>query len=130
MSFDRQRAIEVSAESTLSARRPALARAWLVRVINSCSSAALNELALQASTWPGFASRPTLVNANEIETIIDQRRSRAAIRLRRSEPDGAMRSRAGPPARRLIDGRGNARRTVMWWRSPRLRAGPPTQTSP
>ena len=77
MSFERQRAIEVSVESTLRARKPALARAWLVRVTSSCSSAALNELPSQARTGAGWASSPAAVSTSATEVSIDQRRSLA-----------------------------------------------------
>src|SRR5688500_8870462 len=63
MSLLRPRAIDVSAESTLSAARPALARERLVREISSCSDAELNVPASQPSAATGIASTPTVVRA-------------------------------------------------------------------
>src|SRR5918912_240363 len=80
MSFDRQRAIEVRAESILSARRPAFARDWLVSATNCCSDAELNEPASQANVEAGAASRPRALSAKAMATPIGARRDRPGAR--------------------------------------------------
>src|SRR4249919_2866725 len=55
MSLLRHRAIEASAESQRSVRRPALARDRLVSVRSCCSDAELNELSLQPNVVAGSA---------------------------------------------------------------------------
>src|SRR5690349_23553112 len=59
MSLLRQRATEVSRESTLSERRPALARARLVRVTRADSDDELKEPASQPNADVGWASATT-----------------------------------------------------------------------
>ena len=68
MSLLRQRATEVSVESTLSALRPAAARLWLVRAISCFSEAEEAEPALQASVADGVARLKTAVAMNAMAT--------------------------------------------------------------
>src|SRR6266545_4010140 len=65
MSLLRQRAIEVSAESTFSDRRPAFALDWFVRAMSCCSEAELNVPELQARVEAGATRIPIEVRANE-----------------------------------------------------------------
>src|SRR5438034_4088222 len=73
MSLLRQRAIDVSAESTFSAGRPLLARAWFVSVMSSDSSAGLNVFADQPKTCPGVANTPSVLSANAAATSAPER---------------------------------------------------------
>src|SRR5689334_9300180 len=86
MSLLRQRAIEVSVESTLRERRPADARAWFVRLTSCDSEAELKLLASHASVVAGTARMPTDVAANATTSIAAKRRgARSAVRDSRSE---------------------------------------------
>src|SRR5207247_8132411 len=80
MSFDRQRAIEMRAESTRSARRPAFARDWLVSATSCCSEAELNEPAFQPNVGVGATRSPTELTAKAIATPIGARRDRPGAR--------------------------------------------------
>src|SRR2546426_2545133 len=73
MSLLRQRAMEVSAESTLRAGSPRLVRAWLVRATSCDSAAELKELASQPSARPGAAKRPRALSTNAMATRPIQR---------------------------------------------------------
>src|ERR1700704_2877793 len=73
MSLLRQRAIETSAPSTLSAGSPALARDWLVSATSCDSSAPLKEFALHPKAGAGAARRPTDVSAKAATTMTLQR---------------------------------------------------------
>src|SRR5215210_4823998 len=80
MSFERYRAIEVRAESTLSARRPAFARDWFVSATSCCSEAELNAPASQAKVAAGAASSPIELAAKAIATAIGARRDQPGAR--------------------------------------------------
>src|SRR6188474_407179 len=81
MSLLRQRAIDVSVESTLSARSPAEARDLLVRLTSCFSDDELYEPASHARTGRGTASRPIEVIAKAIASRIARRaRTPAACR--------------------------------------------------
>src|SRR5215213_3396197 len=82
MSLLRQRAIEVSLESTFSARRPAAARAWFVRLTSFDSEAELNEFAAQPSAVGGTARTPTEVRTNATNVRTAKRRGSANRRAR------------------------------------------------
>src|SRR5580765_2883994 len=73
MSLLRQRATEVRVESIFRARRPAAARAWLVRLTSWRSDVELKLLASQAYVGPALASSP-------IPEIPNARASPRAIR--------------------------------------------------
>src|SRR3990172_2335132 len=80
MSFDRQRAMSLSAASMFRAGRPAAARAWLVRVARSCSSADEKALGSQAKAALGV----TIVRARAATMA-------SPARDRRGRPAGAWR---------------------------------------
>src|SRR6476660_1354848 len=73
MSLLRERAIDVSRESTLSARRPAEARAWLVNRTRSASDDESKLLTDQANVVRGAASSPTDVRMKAIAIIATKR---------------------------------------------------------
>src|SRR2546423_107442 len=80
MSFDRQRAIEVRAESTRTAGRPAFALAWFVSSTSCCSEAALNDPASQAKVEVGATRTAAEPTANAIAAPIGARRDRPGAR--------------------------------------------------
>src|SRR4029079_6150278 len=90
MSLLRQRATEVSRESTLSERSPALARARLVRLTRVDSDDELNDPASQPRAEDGWASATT-----------DDRPKTSTIAraIRRGAEDAASSSRAGGTVR-------------------------------
>src|SRR6476469_2375322 len=88
MSLLRERAIDVSVESTLRERRPAEARAWFVRLTSCDSDAELNALMSQARVVRGAASRPTEVRPNARAVIRRTRRRPAGRAVRRSATRG------------------------------------------
>lgn len=73
MSLLRERATEARVESTWSAFRPALARAWLWSCSSSASAVALYVLALHAATPPGTANTPTEVARKAAATSTERR---------------------------------------------------------
>src|SRR5436190_12335696 len=109
MSLLRQRASDASVESTLSARRPAEARAWFVSVRSWCSDVELKVVGLQASAARGTDSSPRDDIPNAMAISRTRRRgSRARLAVgagRREARAGATiiegRSRAGPAGGRV-----------------------------
>jgi len=87
MSLLRQRAMLVSAESTMSDLRPADARLWLVSATSSRSEAALAAPASQAKTETGAMSNPTEVKPKARRTNAASRRGASS---RRGRPRGAL----------------------------------------
>ena len=75
MSLLRQRAIEASAESHWSVRRPALARAWFVSAKSWRSDVELNPLALQPSVVAGVARTPNELAASAMASSGPSRRT-------------------------------------------------------
>ena len=90
MSLLRQRATEVSRESTLSERSPALARARLVRLTRADSDDELNAPASQPRADDGWARAKTDDTPNT---------STIAIAIRRGDEAVASSSRTARPGR-------------------------------
>ena len=93
MSLLRQRAMDRSVESTLSALRPAAARLWFVSATRSFSDAALKAPSAQAAAGDGAARLNTEVTAKTNATAVAMRRvigerhaSRHAIQELRGSP--------------------------------------------
>src|SRR5690606_18779439 len=78
MSLLRQRAMSTSAGSTVRARNPAFARAWLWSASNCDSDWELNEPASQAATVPGAAKTPDVPTATASVAMRASRRVRRA----------------------------------------------------
>src|SRR3954447_19855824 len=95
MSLLSHRAIDDRVESTFSARSPAEARAWFVRLTSCCSEPELKVLTLQASVVRGAAKSPTAVRANATAVIAANRRGSWGRRPRNSGKPGSDRGRAG-----------------------------------
>src|SRR5262245_26944853 len=94
MSLLRQRAIEVSVESTFSARSPAEARDWFVRLTSFFSDDEPYEPASQASAVRGTARTPTDVTAKANASPI-ARRPRAPTKRRAGAVGSAVGATAG-----------------------------------
>src|SRR5882672_8617385 len=80
MSFERQRAIEVRAESTFRALRPAAARALFVSWTRRASSVDEKLLADQANTRPGAANVTTMATSAARDFRGRRRGSGAVVR--------------------------------------------------
>src|SRR5436190_17534752 len=88
MSLLRQRAIETSVESTLSAFSPAEARAWFVSVTSCDSDDELKLLMSQASADRGVARIPTEVRTNATAVTMTSRRESPTKLARKDGREG------------------------------------------
>src|SRR5215210_6701397 len=87
MSLLRYRAMDVSAESIRSARRPAFARDLFVSDTSSCSDAELNVPPAQANAGDGVTRSPIEVTANAAAVRIVSRARLLSARGRATSPD-------------------------------------------
>src|SRR3954467_12398911 len=110
MSLLRQRATDVSVESTFKAGRPALARLRFVSVMRVDSDEELNEPASQPNARDGAAYAQPEVTANSKATERPSRRDDAVLR---TTSEGVRDETMGPASWDMGSGRSGL--DLGWW---------------